>query len=137
VDNSFSWAPRPQLVGLAWLAAAGAAVWAVLTDDPPGRVLVGVAAIVLALAGLFGTLARPRLAVDTGGVTVRGMLGRRHWSWAEVNVRLVRTRRLGRDMSAVELDAEHAEQPALMVLGWLDLGADPEDVVDAIRGLRT
>jgi hypothetical protein len=81
---------------------------------------------------LFGTVARPRLAADAAGITVRSLTGRRHWNWADVTVRLVHTRRLGRDMPTVELDAD----PDLVVLGWLDLGADPADVVDAISALR-
>jgi hypothetical protein len=121
------------MVAMAWVLAAGAGAWTFLVDDAPGRILLGVAAIVLAVAGLFGTVARPRLAVDAGGITVRGLAGRRHWPWADVTVRLVHTRRLGRDMPTVELDAD----PDLIVLGWLDLGTDPADVIDAIRALRT
>jgi hypothetical protein len=68
---------------------------------------------------------------------VRGLTGSRHWSWAEVNVRLAHTRRLGRDVAAVEVDADNAEVPALVILGRLDLGADPEDVVAALLELRT
>ena len=90
-------------------------------------------ALALALAGLYGTVVRPRLAADGEGVTVRGLTGRRRWSWAEVNVRLVRTRRLGREVATLELDAE----PDLVVLGRLDLGEDPEDVVDALLAMRT
>jgi Bacterial PH domain len=108
-----------------------------MADDPPGAVLLAVATLVLASAGLFGTVARPRLAVDSTGATVRGLTGRRHWSWAEVNVRLARTRRLGRELSTIEVDAEHTEPPVLVVLGWLDLGTDPEDVIEAIRAIRT
>ena len=128
-----SWAPQPPLVAIGWALAAGAAAWVFLTDDAPGRVLLGTATIMLALIALFGTVARPRLAADSGGITVRGLTGSRHWSWAEVNVRLVHHRRLGREVALVELDAD----PDLVVLGRLDLGADPADVVDAIRELRT
>ncbi|HEV2780361.1 MAG TPA: PH domain-containing protein [Actinophytocola sp.] len=132
-SDAHSWAPRAPLVGLAWVLAAAATGWVILTDDLPGRVLLAVAAIGLALLALFGTVARPRLTADAGGVTVRNLTGRRHWGWGEVNVRLVHTRRLGRDLATVELDAEDD----LVVLGWFDLGADPVDVVDAIRALRT
>ncbi len=132
-----TWAPKVELAALAWVLAVAAAVFAVLTDDPPGRVLLGAVALFLAAGGLFGSLARPRLAADPTGVTVRGLTGSRTWTWAEVNVRLVRTRRLGRDTASIELDADNAEVPALVVLGRLDLGADPEDVVDALLELRT
>lgn len=132
-----TWAPKIELAVLAFALAVAAALWASFTDDPPGRVLLGTVALVSALAGLFGVLARPRLAADHEGVTVRGLTGRRSWTWAEVNVRLVRTRRLGRDVATVELDADNAEEPALVVLGRLDVGTDPQDVVDALLELRT
>ncbi|MFC7618436.1 PH domain-containing protein [Actinokineospora soli] len=93
--------------------------------------------MLLLLLALFGTLARPRLSADHEGVTVRGPLSTRRWRWAEVNVRLVRTRRFGRETAAVELDADNADPPALVLLGRLDLGADPVDVADALVRLRT
>lgn len=122
---------------MAWVLAVAAGTWSVLSDDPPGRVLLAVVTLLLALAGLFGTMARPRLAADHVGVAVRGLTGTRRWAWAEVNVRLVRTRRLGRETATLEVDAENAEPPALVVLGRLDLGADPEDVVEELLALRT
>ena len=122
---------------MGWVFTAAAAAATVFLDDPPGRVLLGTVTVVAALLSLFATVARPRLAADHGGVTVRGLTGSRHWTWAEVNVRLTRTRRLGRDVSAVEVDADNAEVPALVILGRLDLGADPEDVVAALLELRT
>lgn len=132
-----TWAPRTELTAVAWLLAAAAGAWALFADDPPGRVLMGAVALLLAFTGLYWLVVRPRLAADARGVTVRGLGGSRTWSWGEVNVRLVRTRRLGRDAATIELDAEHADEPALVVLGRLDLGADPEDVVDALLELRT
>lgn len=139
VDTSAArtWAPQPAIVAVAWVLAAVAAAWAAFSDDPPGRVLLGAVALLLALAGLFGAVARPRLTADHDGVAVRGLTGTRRWTWAEVNVRVVRTRRLGRDASTLEVDAENAEPPALVVLTRLDLGADPEDVVEALLELRT
>lgn len=122
---------------MALVFAAAAAAWAVFTDDPPGRVLLGAVAVALAFGGLYGVIVRPRLAADAEGITVRGLTSSRRWAWAEVNVRLVRTRRLGREVATVELDAEAAEEPALVVLGRLDLGTDPEDVVDALLQMRT
>ena len=132
-----SWAPKVELVVLAWVLAAGAASWALLGTDPPGRVLMGAVALMLTLAALNGLLVRPRLTADAEGVTVRGLTGTRTWRWAEVNVRLVRNRRFGREVATLELDAENAEVPALVVLGRLELGTDPEDVVDALLALRT
>jgi hypothetical protein len=115
------------------MAAAGAAVFAVLMNDTPGRVLLAVAALVAALLALHGTVARPRLAADSGGVTLRGLTRRRQWTWGDVNVRVMRTRRFGREVATLELDAEDD----LVVLGWLDLGSHPDEVADALRDLRT
>ena len=137
VPTSHSWAPKAELTALAWVAAAAAAAWALFADDPPGRVLLGTVALGLVLAGLYGLLVRPRLAADSSGVTVRGLAGSKRWTWAEVNVRLVRTRRFGREVATIELDADRAEVPDLVVLGRLELGTDPEDVVDALLALRT
>ena len=125
------------MVVLAWVLAVVAAVWAMFVGDPPGRVLLGVVAVLLAAAGVYTSVARPRLAADQDGLTVRGLTGARRWPWAEVNVRLVRTRRLGRETATLEIDAENADPPALVVLGRLDLGVDPEDVVDELLTLRT
>jgi hypothetical protein len=130
--QSRSWAPHPGLVAISWILAAASITWAIFTDDRPGQVLISVASVTLVLAGLFGTIARPRLAADADGITVRSLVGRRHWPWAAVNVRLARTRRLGREVTTVEIDAD----PDLVVLGRFDLGADPADVIDAIRELR-
>jgi len=137
VPPAHSWAPKAELTALAWVTAAAAAAWALFADDPPGRVLLGTVAFGLVLAGLYGLLVRPRLAADSSGVTVRGLTGTRRWTWAEVNVRLVRTRRFGREVATVELDADRAEVPDLVLLGRLELGTDPEDVVDALLALRT
>ncbi len=131
------WAPRPQVVGVGWLLSATSALVAALIDDTRGTVLLGAAAAVLGLLALHGSLVRPRLTADSSGVTVRGLTGRTHWSWGEVNVRLARTRRFGRESTAVELDADNAAEPALVLLGQLDLGADPVDVVADLVRLRT
>lgn len=127
------WSTPPALVAIGWLATAGAALWALLSDDPAGRILVALAALVAASLALYGTIARPRLSADSNGITLRRLTSRRQWTWAEVNVRVVRTKRLGREVSTLEVDAEDD----LIVLGWLDLGTPPEDVADALRELRT
>jgi hypothetical protein len=127
-----SWAPQPKLVALGWVLAAVAGVFALVTGDRPGQVLLAMAAVVLLLAAAHGTFTRPRLHADPTGLTVRGLSGRRHFRWNDVTVRVVRTRRLGRDVATLEIDGEDD----LVVLGYLELGADPEDVADALHRLR-
>jgi hypothetical protein len=135
IPTARTWAPKMELAVAAWVLAAAAAAWTAFADDPPGRVLLGTLAVALAFAGVYGVVVRPRLAADAEGVTVRGLTGRRSWTWAEVNIRLVRTRRLGREVATLELDAV-GEAPDLVVLGRLDLGEDPVDVVDALLTMR-
>lgn len=134
--TSRTWSPPAALVGTAWALAAVGALFAVLSDDRAGSLLVGLAAVCLAGLALFGTLARPRLAVDADGLAVRGLAGARHWAWPAVTVRLARTRRLGRTVSTLELDCREDGAEHLVVLSRLDLGVDPEEVVAVLRALR-
>jgi len=130
---------------LAWIAAAVAAVWSVFAEDAPGRLLAAVGAVGLVAAAVFGSVARPRLSVDDGGVTVRGLTGARTWPWRQVRrVRVATHRRLGRDIPMLELDLLDEIDPTgpqdaverLIVLGRLDLDADPDDVLHSIQALR-
>jgi hypothetical protein len=128
-------------VAVSWLGAAAAAVWCALGGaDPAGRLLAGVTVLVLASAGLFGSRARPRLAADRDGLRVRGLLGTQGFEWGQVSrVRLVNSRRLGRDVPSLEIEARGPEDDddRLLVFGWLDLGTDPRDVADALHTLRS
>jgi hypothetical protein len=136
------WSPARGLVVLAWLVAVGAAVWCatlwVTGADPAGRLIAGVAAVGAGVAALFGTRARPRLRADADGLTVGGMLGSRHHPWPFVkDMRLLRTRRLGRQTVLLEVDTVSASgDEHLLVFGRLDLDADPEDVLDELRLMR-
>jgi hypothetical protein len=136
-EGTLTWSADPAAVGVGWALAVVAGVAAAVVGDARGSLLLAVSAAALGLLALFGTLARPRLAADRDGIAVRGVLGTRGWRWGEVNVRLVRTRRFGRESTAVEIDADNAEPPALVLLGRLDLGADPVEVADALVRLRT
>ena len=129
-----AWAPSFGLVMLAWLAAAVTVAWFLLTDDAPGRLLA---------MALFGSIARPRLSVDNERVAVRSLTGTQTWPWRQVSrVRVVRHRRLGRDIPMLELDVLDNDDrdplpgQRLIVLGRLDLNADPEDVLETIHHIR-
>jgi hypothetical protein len=69
---------------------------------------------------------------------VRGLRETRHWPWSRVHrIRVVRYRRFARDTALLELealDADGSEQ--LVVLGRLDLGAHPDEVLAAIQAVR-
>ncbi|GAA2820107.1 PH domain-containing protein [Crossiella cryophila] len=123
-------------MSVGWVLAAGATVWLVFTTDPAGRVIAAVAALVLAFAALFGSIARPRLAASPMGLSVRGLFRTEEWSWAEVSTRVLHTQRLGRRVAVLEIEVTRDELERLFVLGRLDLGADPEDVAAQLGELR-
>jgi hypothetical protein len=97
-----------------------------------GAVLFGVAALATGAFAAHGTLIRPRLTADFTGIRARTMAGTVSLNWAEARVRLRTTPRLGRDTVTLEIDSEDH----LVVLGWLDLGEDPRDVLHVLSALR-
>lgn len=138
MDESRGWAAPVGAVVLGAVAAVGLGAWAVVTPDAAGRLLVGLAAVGIALAAVVGALARPRLAARADGLTLRGPLGTRTWPWARVDaVRVVRLRRLGMPAAYVEVEARDDDGgERLLVLGRLELGADPRDVAEALQSHR-
>ncbi|SFP86909.1 PH domain-containing protein [Amycolatopsis arida] len=135
MDNPrYSWAPQRALVLTGWLLAAVAAAATVVmarTADRAGALLLGVAALALVLAAAHGTLVRPRLTADAGGLRVRTLGGTRRLDWPRARFRLATTRRLGRDVTVLEVEADE-----LVVLGRIELGTDPRDVLDVLAELR-
>ncbi|GAA1966725.1 PH domain-containing protein [Amycolatopsis minnesotensis] len=129
------WAPKTALIAVAGvlaLAAAAGAAYAAVRGDRGGLVLFGLAAVVLAVVTGYGALVRPKLAAGEDGVRIRTAAGRVALPWPGLEIRLRTTRRLGRD--SVTLEFESGED--LHVLGWLELGEDPRDVLDALSALR-
>jgi hypothetical protein len=128
------WCTRPLLLVIAWLGAFVSLAWCVLDDgDPPGRLLIGVTAVVLAVAAFAGTRARPRLTADPGGIAIGGLNGMTVYAWPQVlDVKIARTRRLGREVSTLEIETfgpgERDVGERLHVFGRLELGADPREV---------
>lgn len=130
-----TWSTRPVIVVIAWVLAVAALAYTVFSSDPIGRLVTGVATIGLGLFALFGTVARPRLLADEHGVEIRRLLGRQRLAWGTMRITVSSTRRLGRSVSLLELDTDNDEDPdgGLIVLGWLDLGTEPEQVAAALR----
>jgi hypothetical protein len=136
-DPPNAWAAPQGLVALAWVLAVGTLAWTVLGVDPAGRILTALATVGLVLFALFGTIARPRLRADADGIEIRRLTGRQSWPWRAVRIRVSTTRRLGRSVSLLELDAQddddQDDEGHLIVLGWLDLGTEPAEVAAALR----
>ncbi|GAA4868540.1 PH domain-containing protein [Actinomycetospora straminea] len=138
-DPPTTWAAPWPAVVLGLVGALGLAAWAVTATDPPGRLLTGLAALALGLSAVFGALARPRLQADADGLALRGIGGRHAWPWTRVDaVRSVRMRRMGLPASYLEVDVrdEGPDPGRLLVLGRLELGADPVEVADALQHHR-
>ncbi|MFD4671975.1 PH domain-containing protein [Lentzea sp. NPDC058450] len=127
-----TWSTPAPLVATAWVVAAALAVATLIADDNAGRLLIGLATLLVAFLAAFASLARPRLTADASGLVVRGLGSKTHLPWHEVKVKLQTTRRLGREQQTLELDAEDR----LVVLTRLDLGADPEEVAGVLHALR-
>ena len=130
------WSPRVAETAAVAAVAAGLALSLVLLD-PPGRVLVGAAALLLLLLVAHDLRTRPRLSAGPDGVDVRTWSGRRHLPWPLLRVRVRVTRRLGVSSRTLELDtaAGPDDDGVLVVLGRRDLGADPEVVARSLRDL--
>lgn len=145
MDNlRMAWGPKPALLGMTAALAvvsAGGAVLMARTGDGPGALLVSCLAVVLAATALYGFVVRPKLTADAEGVTVRTTSGARWVRWPQLRTRLATNRRLGRDTRTLELEfpaegPEDADEPELVVLGQLELGEDPEEVLAQLNRLR-
>jgi Bacterial PH domain len=131
-----SWRVKPVLPVTKLLGAVAVVVLVVAFGrlDPVQWFL----AVVVA-AGLTGwalrDLIRPvRLTADTEGLTVvAGLLTRRHVPWTQIErVRVDRRARFGLRNELLEVDAGEA----LYLFSAPELGAEPQDVADALAALR-
>jgi hypothetical protein len=130
------WSPRPAETGALAAIGLGLAL-AVLVVDATGRVLVGLAALLLFAVVVRDVVARPRLAAGPDGVDVKSWTAPRHLAWPVLQVRVRETRRWGVRTRTLELDtaAGADDEGVLVVLGRRDLGTDPAEVARALRAL--
>ena len=130
------WSPRGGETVALTAVGTGLALAAVVLD-PAGRLLAGAAAVVALALAARDLLGRPRLSAGPDGVRVWTLTGRRSLTWTEVRVAVRVTRRLGMASRVLELDTATGPDDAgvLVLLGRRDLGADPDDVARALRGL--
>lgn len=137
-----SWATPAGLVVMAWVLAVAAAAWLVLLlltgADRPGQLIAAVAAAGLGTAAVSGSTARPRLAAGPDGLVVRRLGRTLDVGWGQVDtVRVLRQRRFGRESSLLELDLREPDgAERLVILGRLELGADPEEVAEVLQTYR-
>ncbi len=117
-------------MGVVWLAFV--VLWWT-TSDRPGRLLYGLAALVLLAVCAGDLIWNPRLTVLATGVRIHSPGTRASLTWDEIETVRVDSRgHLGLAARTLEIDAgEH-----LIVLGQRSLGADPRDVAGVIDAFR-
>ncbi|MGH3560455.1 MAG: PH domain-containing protein [Mycobacterium sp.] len=125
------WAPRT--VGIVGCAVAGGlmAISSVtLVTDTPGRVLAGIAALGLLVFASVSWRARPKLAITTDGLEVRGWRRTQLLRPPDIKtIRITEFRRIGRRVRLLEIEAT---DDRLLILSRWDLGVEPLDVLDAL-----
>jgi hypothetical protein len=123
-----SFAMSPRLVA-AFAIAAGVTAFFAIRADRAGRLLLGLAAVVLAVEAARGALARPVLVVDAGGLTVHTGLRRRSYRWDDIAaVRVDATNRRLAVSKSLEIDVGET----LIALPAYRLGAPLETVAAAL-----
>ncbi|GAA1681755.1 PH domain-containing protein [Mycolicibacterium murale] len=126
-----SWGPKP--IGVAALGAVGvlmAIAGVTVVTDPPGRLLVGVAALGLIVFASFSWRARPKLAITEAGLQIRGWFSARVLERADISlIRITEFRRIGRKNQLLEIEST---DDRLHVFTRWDLGTSPLEVLDAL-----
>lgn len=132
VDSVLRWSAAPLTVVAEALAALALAVVAA-GSDRPGRVLGGLAAVLLGCVAARDALLRPTLEADAEGMWIRTGVRRRRVRWADLTA--VRTDRVTRRLvtsRSLELDLGDD----LVILPGRRLGGSPAEVADAIGELH-
>jgi Bacterial PH domain len=125
------WAPRTT--GIAGCGAAGVAMATgsvILVTDLPGRILTSIAAAGLILFAGVSWRARPKLAITSEGLLVRGWFRTQLLQRPDIKIiRITEFRRVGRKVRLLEIEA--VDDRLLIFTRW-DLGTEPLDVLDAL-----
>jgi hypothetical protein len=101
-----------------------------LATDLPGRVLAGIAGVGLMVFASFSWRSRPRLALTSQGLAVRGWWRTRLLAPGHLSrVRVTDFQRIGRTHRLLEIETTDDQ---LLILSRWDLGVDPREVFDAL-----
>jgi len=112
---------------LGFILAIGAVT---LITDPPGRILVGIAAVGLFVFASLSWRARPKLAISDDGLVIRGWSRTSLLRRGDIKIiRITEFRRLARKVRLLEIDT--TDNRLLVFTRW-DLGTDPLNVLDAL-----
>jgi hypothetical protein len=125
--------PDRHLTALCVVLAAVAVAVAILSGDSPGRILAGIAAVLLAGYAITDLAFWPRLVATGSGLTIRTPSTRATLPWAAVDaVRVDERTRLGLMSRTLEIDSG----ALLVVLSRRALGEDPRTVADLLEAFR-
>jgi hypothetical protein len=123
----------PSTLGIAACGIAGlilAIADVTLITDPPGRILVGIAAAGLLVFASLSWRARPKLAISADGLVSRGWTRTTLLTRADIKIiRITEFRRIARTVRLLEIDT--ADDRLFVFTRW-DLGTDPLHVLDAL-----
>ncbi|MFC9475147.1 PH domain-containing protein [Nocardia sp. NPDC055002] len=112
------------------------AVLAILAQDGPSRLLIGIAAAAVLAMSALGIRQRPRLTMVPGPaprLVVGTLTGPKDYPLDRIDrIRMVSYRRIGRKSSMLEVDVRHEDTERLLIFGRWDLGTNPHDVYDAL-----
>jgi Bacterial PH domain len=101
-----------------------------LVTDPPGRILAFIAAVGLLVFATVSWRARPKLAINDDGLSIRGPLRIHRLGKPDIKIiRITEFRRIARKVRLLEIDTT---DDRLFVLTRWDLGTDPLEVLDAL-----
>jgi hypothetical protein len=111
-------------------AVVGVLAWVLLLAvDPMDRVVGVVIAVIVAAATAWAS--RRRLVGGPRGLLIGGIGGARMVPWSQVRgLDAARSQRLGIASTTIEIDLVDDD---LLVFGRIDLGADPVEVLNALR----
>jgi hypothetical protein len=125
------WAPSSAAIAGCGLAGVVLAISCVIVvTDIPGRLLTGIAAVGLMVFAGVSWYARPRLAIASEGLLVRGWRRRRLLRRPDIRlIRITEFRRVGRKVRLLEVDTF---DDRLLIFSRWDLGADPLEVLDEL-----
>jgi hypothetical protein len=125
------WAPPPAgIAGCGIVGVVMAIACVTLVTDAPGRLLIGIASAGLILFASATWRARPKLAITSDGLVVRGWWRTQLLRRADIKIiRITEFRRIGRKIRLLEVDAQDGR---LLIFSRWDLGTDPLEVLDAL-----
>ena len=133
VTGARAFGPRRAVLLGELAGAVGLLLVAALADDRGGRVLGGLAGLLLLAVAVHDLLVRPVLVADATGLTVASGRRRRHVPWAAVE-RLEASTESRRGVRSRLLEVDTGD--TLLLLSQRRLGQDPADVADALGALR-